>query len=548
MRYRTMDKAAPAPVRALPAPLARLAVAALLALLTVAPPGVRAQAQDAATAPGSAAGSPAVAAAMDPDGSPSGPQDERKVYVERLDVAPSALLSEAEIAAIRARYEGAAWTVEELLGIPAAFDALYAAKGYLATAYLPEQDISRGVVRVELLEARIGRIYLEGLRWTREEYVLERLGARPGDLVNLGRLDEAIKYFNRTNTVKLRADLAAGEDFGTTDVTVYVQDTEREDWHVVVQPPVGRGQQWHATIGWQNNSLSGMRDPLSLVASVGGAHLHWSVSYQRPYGIQGRRVGLTQHVGTDDIVEPDGDTTPIHQQVTLTAASLSQPLAVTETTTAVGSLEIASKHVTTYVSGAEQIDKRIYSVTASHGTETHGEGAAWALYQSLRGGSYHVSVLSEEPVVHFFSKYTLSAQGAWYHPAGGSRWVARATLQYALSHDMPTDEMFHLSGAGTVRGVRSGAGAGEHGYAVEVEYRRMPEEHLELYAFADHAAGFMHGPGSGAFVPVSFTSVGVGVDWRPVPSTVVSLAAGFPLGPIDERLREPFTVRVQVNF
>ena len=107
----------------------------------------------------------------------------------------------------------------------------YRSKGYLATAYLPTQDITDGVVNIKIAEAVLGTIIFnlkEGqkLNISKEKIRLKILyKIEEGGGLNISQLDKNIRNFNRTPGINAIAQLEEGKRFGETDVIVTAQNT-----------------------------------------------------------------------------------------------------------------------------------------------------------------------------------------------------------------------------------------------------------------------------------------------------------------------------------
>ena len=101
----------------------------------------------------------------------------------------------------------------------------------MATAYLPTQDITDGVVNIKIAEAVLGTIIFnlkEGqkLNISKEKIRLKILyKIEEGGGLNISQLDKNIRNFNRTPGINAIAQLEEGKRFGETDVIVTAQNT-----------------------------------------------------------------------------------------------------------------------------------------------------------------------------------------------------------------------------------------------------------------------------------------------------------------------------------
>ena len=82
------------------------------------------------------------------------------------------LVAPERIDAALAPYVGADRTIDDLQRARAALESIYARRGYGATqVLLPEQEIKDGVVRLRVVEVKLGRIRIEGNRFFDDDNV-----------------------------------------------------------------------------------------------------------------------------------------------------------------------------------------------------------------------------------------------------------------------------------------------------------------------------------------------------------------------------------------
>ena len=119
-----------------------------------------------------------------------------------------------------------------LLNVTTSLSNYYRSQGYLATAYLPPQDIKNGVVNIKITEAILGKITFnvdEGqkLNISKEKIRLKILyKVEDGGGLNISQLDKNIRNFNRTPGINAIAQLEEGKKFGETDIIVTASNTK----------------------------------------------------------------------------------------------------------------------------------------------------------------------------------------------------------------------------------------------------------------------------------------------------------------------------------
>ena len=142
---------------------------------------------------------------------------------------------------------------------------LYLDKGYItARAYLPEQTIENNRLKIAILEGKVGKVTVEGNRWTKEKHIKDRLNMKEGEVFNVQKLEENMLVYNRYNdNITIKGDLNRGQKNGTTDITIKAE--EKAPYHIMaVADNAGRktiGKNRAGLIA-QHDSLFGYRDKL----------------------------------------------------------------------------------------------------------------------------------------------------------------------------------------------------------------------------------------------------------------------------------------------
>lgn len=236
------------------------------------------------THPAIAAGSSTAAAAA------RGPS----FHLDHIVTDASRILTPAELARVTNPYRNRDVTLADLDAAVAAINRLYAAKGILtARAVLPRQQVENGVVRIQLIEARLDQIAVVGARDTTSSFFINRIHARPGDLLRLDTLQHDLILLNNGNGLQARAVLRPGREFGTTDLLVEVAAPDAFG----ISPSyddIGRSTVGLRRLGMDvhNDSLFGDRDQFSVATSWATGTFSESASYSVPLTTGGARLIL----------------------------------------------------------------------------------------------------------------------------------------------------------------------------------------------------------------------------------------------------------------
>lgn len=149
------------------------------------------------------------------------------VYINSIEVSPSEVLTKDEINGVIGQYVGRNVFMSDIQSAINALNNLYAEKGFVtARAYLPEQTVSNGNIRIELIESKIGNVTVVNNKYTTDGYILKRMPQKSGDLFDIVDLEKDVLDFNRYHDgVNLSANLKAGTTPGTTDIELTAAET-----------------------------------------------------------------------------------------------------------------------------------------------------------------------------------------------------------------------------------------------------------------------------------------------------------------------------------
>jgi len=189
--------------------------------------------------------------------------------VQRFSVEGNTLLDPVQIDAALAEHLGNARSFADLQAAVAALQQAYLRAGYGAVrAFLPEQQIASGTVRIAVVEPRLGRVAIDGppgLDPARIRHALPAL--REGQTPNTDDLAREIALANENPTRRIGVDLRS-EVPGRIDATVAV--AQDRPWRVgVVLDNTGTADTGQARIGafFQHADVSG-RDHVATLQYV----------------------------------------------------------------------------------------------------------------------------------------------------------------------------------------------------------------------------------------------------------------------------------------
>lgn len=436
-----------------------------------------------------------------------------RVRVKTIEFTASEVLKPDELRAIAAEYEGREVGFGDLQALVARVNALYRSKGAIASeAVLPAQDVSSGVVRVRLVEGRVGQYNLSGNASTRESYVTDRLGTPPGALFDIATLEGDLIWFNRSNEAQLRATLKPGTAFGTTDVDLELQEPPRNALRVYADNAgiPATGQRRVGAI-YQNRSLLGWRDDLVLSTNRSDGAQGWGATYGVPINRRGGRVSLGYN--DDHTRVKYGPFAPLNINGSARSWTLAvrQPVIATLDTAVSLSLALSDRLGRTFIDTVPL--QQIATTDTSVGVDIlHGDATG-----SWTGNATLIAGRAKSPAV---VEYTVLRAALSRDQRLGDRLSLRGALSMQTTGDsqLPSGSQFFIGGASTVRGYQASAYSGTRGHVLNLELRRafdlpatgpLGPSTVVGFVFTDAGQARPVGPGQPT---VNLASAGLGVD------------------------------------
>lgn len=455
------------------------------------------------------------------------------VVLTRVDFDASKFISPAELEAIRARYLGKRVDLAEIGKLVQEVNDLYAAKGQItASAVLPPQKLDGGVLKVKLVEGRVGKVGISGAVQTWPWYVRSQVPIAEDDVVDAPALNRQVSIFNRLNELQIRAQLAAGASFGLTNIDLALTEPLRNTAQISYdnQGVLSTGR-YQGTLFLRHHNLLGIDDKLVLYGSRARGSILGSSSYTIPISPWGTRLGVTYTRSAYRIVggsirelRPEG----ISESGALT---LSQPIFATDTillqaTGALGRGRGRSKLLDITTVDTNYIRAQAgATLSVNLPSLTHSTSVNWS------------QVAHEDTLAGSRRNYTI-----W---TGNSTSLWRITDdiyssfvgagQYTTESQLPGDQIFQIGGPTTVRGYPIGSAFGNSGFYGQAElHYALPEPlKLESFVFLDHGQTYLNG----ARVTHA-TSVGAGLIWRPLDWASLEGGVGRPLQRVSAAQRD----------
>jgi hemolysin activation/secretion protein len=196
--------------------------------------------------------------------------------ISRFAVEGNTLLNKAAVQSAVGGFAGNARNFGDIEHAMSALQKAYHKRGFtLVKVILPEQELSQGVVRLKVIETRIGKVRVAGNVFHGESNIRRSLPElREGGIPNTEALSADLRIANENPSKKVTLELKDGGEPGVIDGVAQVVDEKPWSVGAVLDnsgfDPSGR---YHVTAQYQNFNLWGLDHVFSAqyTTSVGDA-------------------------------------------------------------------------------------------------------------------------------------------------------------------------------------------------------------------------------------------------------------------------------------
>ena len=418
----------------------------------------------------------------------------------------------------------------------------YRQRGYLlARAYLPAQEIERGIVEIAVLEGRYGQVRLRnGSRVAERTLEAPLADLQRGAAVRAGPLERSLLLLTDIPGVEIRSTLRPGASVGTSDLIVEAQPGPLVSGSIDADNYGNRFTGEYRLGGTLNlNSPLAIGDRLTLRAMGSDEEQTYQrIAYQLPLGTAGTQLGVA-YSDMDYELAKDFDDLDAHGNARIASAFLLQPLIRGRAFNIYGHLQFDDKRlkddIDLFASKSDMRSRNWSASLSGNGRDRLGSGGLTSFSLTYTHGDLNI----DDGPVERQDAFTARTQGSFnkWNPAFlRLQRLSRSFSLYARVEGQLSDnnlnsaEKFWLGGAYGVRAYPQGEAAGDQGWLANLELRYDLTPAWQLSTFLDHGevrlnkdtldSGDNHRSLSGAGVGVNWSDYG----WR------VSAVSAWKLG------------------
>jgi hemolysin activation/secretion protein len=488
-----------------------------------------------------------------------------KVLIKTVRITGNIVIGTAELEPIVQSYVGKELDLSELEKIAQTITEEYQRRGYtLARAYVPEQEVNNGAVEIAVLEGRVGQIDVTGNKNYSTEFIRKGFsGVVSERAIKQTTLEKSLLLLNENSDLKAKALLKAGQEPGTTDIIVDVEDKLplhlALDYNNFGSKSVSRNR-FGAELTLskflliEGSSLS----VRGVIGSDPNALLYGRTSYVLPVNNYGTKLGLYASGGDFDVGQEFAELN-LKGKTWGYGISLGHPFIKTRFQSLTSEFGFESKDTKQFLLGSLSSRDRIRMLRTGvtyDGSDSTGRSFIFlSLFQGL--GDAFGAMENNDPqssrigADNRFTKLNLDLARAQRFSDLFSL-ILRGSGQVS-SASLVASEQFSLGGADTVRGYPQGEFLGDDAYNVSAEFRVSPltnNEIAQLAFFIDHGAVSVKKPAIGQKKYNDLTGAGFGLRLSLPFDFHTRLDIGFPVKPTKPSSggRPAYYVQAAVKF
>jgi hemolysin activation/secretion protein len=429
----------------------------------------------------------------------SQPSTGPKILVKRLQVIGNTLVDQTKLQPVLDRYQGQELTFSELEVLVSDLAEVFRDAGWTVRAYLPEQDVVDGLVRVQIVQARFGQVRHEGeIPKPATSATLKAIiqaHQSSGTYLSAAAIDRALLIADDISGVYVSGNLQEGEQESETDLFIKASNKPRIEGNATVDNTGSRGTgPSRRVLNLNANSIVGAGDQVSTNWTETKASRYARIGWTLPVGMDGLKLGVNKSHLYYSVLQFQETVAPTGTSDTL-GIEASYPLLRTRSQNLYVSFAIDEKQFTNYSEGEIKSDysNRAKSLSVfGNSFDNWGGGGSNTGSLSFSNGLMNLDNSPNAPEVAVTTltagayrkiRYAISRQQVL-----ASDWSLYGSLsgQRALAgKNLDSSEKFYLGGSSGVRAYPSSEAGGGHGQMLNLELRWQVTARMLLTGFYD---------------------------------------------------------------
>lgn len=460
---------------------------------------------------------------------------EDQVPVKRIVIEGNTVLPDSVLSAIAQNYVGRNLSPSSLGTLRDRLTLAYLDRGYATSgASFPEQSLRDGILRVQIVEGRLGDIFIEVVGRTKPSYFKKRLMRSQSKILNVRSLQRQLEIFKRSPQVEtIKASLGPTPVLGVASLHVVVHETPAYNVSAAFDnyrsPSIGS---LAGTASARADNLAGYGDTY-FASYTGSSGLNQFDAFIRvPITILDTSLATRYQYNQGDVVDSNLLALGISSESQSISFELRQPLYRSSKATVVaGAIGQWSKAQSFLGNGAlpfptefspngiSQISALRLSLETTYRTKNHSIAFrslfSWGI--DALGATINPSGIADSQFFAWLGQFQSASRLPWLDAV----LLGRLDTQLSADPLLPL-EQFAVGGRYTVRGYRQNALVRDNGVNASLEvripvYRNSKYDfRIELAPFADFGSSWNNARSSPASSTKTETIGSLGLGARAV--------------------------------
>ncbi|MFH1440615.1 MAG: POTRA domain-containing protein [Candidatus Omnitrophota bacterium] len=340
----------------------------------------------------------------------------------------------------------------------------YKQEGYITTlVYFPEQEITEGVIEIQVAEGKMGDLKVEGNKWFPTPLIEKYFHLKKNEILNIKDIQRDILRLNKISDLDVKTVISAGKEPLQSDITLKV--TDNFPHHAGISYDsfgtrlTGKSR---SSVFLRSSNLSGRADTIFINSLLTSGSFGESVSYSCPLDTYGTKFGLDMtyfkmRLGKEYKPYNISGRSQIYTPYVKWELALSE---ASEINAGIGmDIKCIKKKTYATLTSNDQIRMPYFEFNFSKTDYTSGQTFftprfSFAPKNFWGASSRNHPSASRAGTGGFFFKYEQSLSRIQKMPFGSySTW--RSNFQ-AASHTLPSSEQIQIGGANSLRGYPEG--------------------------------------------------------------------------------------------
>ncbi len=146
-------------------------------------------------------------------------------YVDSIEIAGNEAIPTSDLVVLISNYEGKEIKLSEANDLASEIQNIYRTKGFVtAICYVPPQKVKDQKLLIQVVEGKVGKTIIEGNKWFSEKSIRRYSRLKEGENLKYEQLAVSVRRMNENPDRSVQAIMRPGEDTGSTDIYLKVQD------------------------------------------------------------------------------------------------------------------------------------------------------------------------------------------------------------------------------------------------------------------------------------------------------------------------------------